>query len=274
MPLLQSIGGIFLENGSDEERAAFSNSLERFLVPDIGTNRNELSVVLLDESPHTHEVCYRYPLAGNAGRHVRDVFNEEARRMHPNELTRRVLPCGPIGRFVHDGHLGRLDDNGRRHDFLQLGIMNVSQLPFQSKAYDCVPWTVDDCRDRAGWNSYIKCMEYIKKESSVVNYQGFGSNGCLQTEINQLRDAIAEDLRGRLEALRGNRPDVLLVRCGEVAQNFYTKADVDMTPSCCLPHPTRRADRSKKRKMGWLTLNCQEERCLQKIIECIWPSPG
>ena len=57
MPLLQSIGELFSTD--------FSDSLERFHVPDSGTDRGGLRVVLLVESPNTHEVWYRYPLAGH-----------------------------------------------------------------------------------------------------------------------------------------------------------------------------------------------------------------
>ena len=109
MPLLQRVGEIFIEV---EEREAFTNSLERFHVDDIGTtDQQELSVVLLVESPHTHEVGYQYPLAGNTGRYVTGMLGNAV--------------SGPIGRFVHDGH-----------HFLRLGIMNVSRLPFQSKGVD------------------------------------------------------------------------------------------------------------------------------------------
>ena len=51
--LHQRVGRIFIET---EEREAFSNGLRRFLVPDRGTDRYELRVVLLVESPHFHEI--------------------------------------------------------------------------------------------------------------------------------------------------------------------------------------------------------------------------
>ena len=108
--LLERIGGIFGQN--------LSNQLERFLVLDSTCRQHlgESGVVLLVESPYVNEVCYRYPLAGDAGIHVRDVLGKKANRLFPNE---------PIGRSVYDGHL----------DFLRLGIMNVNQLPFEEKPY-------------------------------------------------------------------------------------------------------------------------------------------
>ena len=270
MPLNERVGRIFIEAGA---RAAFSASLARFLVEDAGifvpgTNavRNELRVVLLVESPHTHEVGYRYPLAGNTGRHVRDVLNGGENR----------LPGGPIGRFVYDGRLGGLVDNP---EFLRLCIMNVSQLPFQEIAYDCIPWGgEDDCRNSGIWRDYLKCMEHIGDTPRVENYRGFEYSdeagrrrfGRLRDEINQLQNEIVEDLRGRLGCLHGNNLDVLLVRCGGIANKFYRRAIsrepvIVMPNTCDLPHPS---------KNGWQTLNPQERQCLQNIVAHLWQQPG
>lgn len=267
MPLHQRIGWIFHADGDTYARRMFSSSLKRFLVKDVGTDRNELRVVLLVESPHTHEVGYRYPLAGETGRHVRDIINRE-------EIKRRgyrsaeVLPDGPIGRFVRDGRLGRLVHGGNHSEILRLGVMNVSRLPFQGKAYDCIPWADDDCRSYRGWNDYIKCMEHIKEYPHVKRYQGIGNPRRLQDKLNQLQGAITEDLRRRLNCLNVNNPNILLICCGPVAQAFYMKA-IDEMPvcairlsSCDLPHPARNK---------WETLDCQNE-CLRNILNCIWPS--
>ena len=248
MPLHQKVGEIFLANRSAEEREAFSNSLKRFRVKNRGINRE---VVLLDESPHTHEVGYRYPLAGNTGRHVRDVLNKEARRMRPNEPTRRILPCGPIGRFVHDGHLG-----GSNPEFHRLGIMNVSQLPFQSAAYDCIPWADGDCRGHAEWRHYTDCMKTIRGGPHVC------ADNRRDDKCGVLDRAIAEDLRVRLRRLHSGNLNVLLVCCGPVAQEFYTKAGIPMRNTCDLPHPSRQ---------GWKDLNPQQDECLREILGRIWP---
>lgn len=261
MPLHQRIGSIFHANGDTNARRDFSNSLKRFLVKDIGTNRDELRVVLLVESPHTHEIGYRYPLAGETGRHIRCIIDRLT--------TSRVLPYGPIGRLVHDGHLGgNPSRDGNHPGFLRLGIMNVSRLPFQGKAYDCVPWENGDCRGHDGWNNYIRCMEHIKRSPQVQKYKGFRDSRPLRDELNQLQDAIAEDLRSRLDCPNVNNPNVLLVCCGPVAEKFYRKA-IDETPICAinrpspcnLPHPAHQ---------GWKGLDRQNE-CLRKILDRIWP---
>ena len=262
MPLNERVGDIFVED--EGARETFSNSLKRFLVKDTGifepstdTVRNELSVVLLVESPHTHEVGYGYPLAGNTGRYVRKVLNGGENR----------LPGGPIGRFVRDGRLGGLVNNP---EFLLLGIMNVSQLPFQGVAYDCIPWGgEDDCRNSGIWKDYLKCMRNIKDKYCTENFRGFkylGQDGRqrigrLRDERNQLYAAITNDLIGRLEYLNRNNPDVRLVCCGKVAQKFYRKTDIHMPNTCNLPHPSY----SK-----WQMLNDEERQCLRNIRDLLW----
>ena len=250
MPLTQSIGGIFNTN--------LSEGLERFLVLDTGVDRGELEVVLLLESPHAREVEQaqvddRYPLAGatetSAGRHVRDKLAEWVSSLE--------LPEQPIGQLVHQ------ECNAVRH----LGIMNVSQLPFQEKAYSEQD---NGVRQNEHWSYYIKCMKHIKKKPYVRDYRGFPHNGNdahLRDEINDLQAAIIADLRARLEDLYESNPNVLLVPCGEVAAAFFLKA-----MAAYLPHPTRRSDTAIQRERGWGTLNGEEQQHKEEIVERLSPS--
>lgn len=152
MPLHQKVGEIFLED--EGERAAFSNSLRRhFLVKDAGifapgtnTVRNELRVVLLLESPHTDEVepsgiHNRHPLAGRSGKDVTKVLMEwlPGSNLQDNES---------IGNLVNREHC----------DVRWLGIMNVSQLPFQNPAYNI---NGDARQNNPPWKEYKDSMEYI-----------------------------------------------------------------------------------------------------------------
>ena len=259
MRLHERIGEIFLANETDEVQAAFSASLARFRVEDAGifapdgvTVRNELRVVLLVESPHTDEVGLsdeihnRHPLEGSAGRHVRDIL----------EQGQLDLPDEPIGRLVH-----RVDDTVRG-----LGIMNVSQLPFQETPY--IQYN-NDVRQNQCWNSYIRCMKHIKKSPGTIGYRGFNPNRCLRTEINRLQCAIVDDLRRRLRVLHGRRHNVLLARCGEVAQAFHEKTGIVMPHTCDLPHPTNHGSGGEL----WRNLNC-EDHPLQEIINRLGPNPA
>ena len=250
-------GGLRARSLRGCERAVFSDSLERFLVPDRGTDRNQLRVVLLVESPHTDEIglsCEidnRYPLAGpkriQAGRHVRDKFME----LRPELDLQPDLPEQPIGRLVHE-----------RHGTVQgLGIMNVNQLPFQVAPY--IQYN-NGVRQNRCWGDYITCMDFIRNNPDTIDYRG-PHGGHLKTEINRLQCAIVDDLKRRLRILHGRSPCVLLVRCGEVAKNFHEKTDVNMPHTRDLPHPARRE--------GWDNLtNCQGE-CLQEIFGRLWPNP-
>lgn len=238
--LHRKIGEIFLKNDA-EARTAFSNSLGRFLVPDRGTNRCGVRVVLLVESPHVEEVCPpeiydRYPLAGSAGLQVRNKLME----LEP-ELD---LPEQPIGQLVREEH----------DAVLMLGIMNVSQLPLQKKPYKKQNNGV--CQNQC-WEGYMKCMKRIRKDPYVHNYQDGNGARNLREEINQVQCAIVEDLGRRLRCLYRKNPDVCLVRCGDVALAFHTKAWEQY-----LPHPSRNR---------WRNLDCRQGKYLRNIIECIRP---
>ena len=238
MPLHERVGEIFLANEPAQARTDFSVSLARFLVPDIGTDRNGLRVVLLVESPHTHEICCGYPLAGVSGTRIRNALN----RHYTERLHRRSLPNQPIGRLVHD----------ENPNLLRLGIMNVSQLPFQGIAYrpfrnnaceyGCIPREENDCRDHPQWNNYTGHMNTIRKPAQTRR----------DPNRQTLDDAIVEDLRGRLSNLFEINPNAKLVICGEVAAAFYMKAC-----GAYLPHPSR---------SNWQTLNQRQQQCLQDIV--------
>ena len=78
--------------------------------------------VLLCESPHTDEVIHGHPLAGHSGLNVTKFLSANSSFDHA------VCPVSPIGCLVLKGRHGVLGS---------LGLMNVSQLPLQSKAYSC-----------------------------------------------------------------------------------------------------------------------------------------
>ena len=258
MSLHQRIGEIFLENGAVEDRATFAHGLEEhFLVQDGGVDRGGLAVVLLMESPHTDEisptnVVDRFPLAGHAGKHVREKLNEWMRTLD--------LPDEAIGKLVH-----RECDAVRR-----LSIMNVCRLPFQRKAYGSVPSRGRrDCRSSRAWGKFLTCMEYIKG-SPCKKYSGFRCASCsrggyLKEELRQLCAAIAEDLRGRLEHLRRENPDALMVCCGEVAQAFYEEVGIEGQETCDFPHPEYHP-KGRGRSIGW---DFAEQAAIQRLVAAL-----
>ncbi len=259
--LYQKVGEIFLENRPVAERAAFSDSLGCFHVPDVGTeDRKELRVVLLVESPHTAEVIDRYPLAGDdenqSGRIVSNKFMGWYSRLGPLDE--------PIGKLVHNR------DIGNNPSINWLGIMNVSQLPFVADretgegAYEVLEDAV--CRDDERWDDYIKCMKHIKKYPYSRNYKGVKTNGAirLECEVNRLQREIAIDLAERLRPLGEN---VRLVCCGHVAQAFFFKTTCRLESSryiLGLPHPSIN---------GWENIEPACSRRMREILACIQPPP-
>lgn len=239
MPLSEAVASIY---ANADTRETFQNSLARFRVDDVGADRRDLEVVLLVESPHTHEIGYQFPLAGDTGRRVRCVLD----KCHVERISR-----GPIGRLVHD--------QAPHPSVPRLGIMNVSQLPFESDAYDCLPWRANDCRGHDNWDDYIADMSTIK--------DGPGVRACKRKRetCQRLDRAITSDLRRRLSGLYAYKPNILLVCCGEVAQEFFKKSRCSLNWPCGnLPHPS-------PRRGGWKELSSQEGQCLRDIVNRIWP---
>ena len=241
MPLHERVGSIFLANETDEVQAAFSASLARFRVEDAGiftpngvTVRNELRVVLLVESPHTDEIRNRHPLAGRSGQDVTKVLME-------------WLP----GLILQDNQsIGDLV-NREHYDVRWLGIMNAGQLPFQSPAYN----TNGDARqNRPPWKEYKDSMNHIRKKKKRCE----DHHNPLRCKINQLYCAIIEDLRRRLEPIKSERPDVLLVCCGKVAQKLYKNTDIRLCDTYA-PHPSR------NQWIHYLTLKKLKERIIHRI---------
>ena len=260
--LYRRVGEIFLESEPARARAAFSGSLRRFLVEDRFANLNELRVVLLVESPHTYEVKLsrirnrRYPLAGPTGRYVRNKLMAWKRALN--------LPRQRIGRIVYEGNTVQ-----------QLGIMNVSQLPFQCGAYkySCIPQRNNDCRAYTDyWNDYITCMEYIRKHPGVKSYMAKGNNRTQRTQrlqrlrckIDRLEYEIIEDLAGRLASIGEN---VQVMCLGNVAQIFYLKSFYFRNTNINgrildLPHPSN---------SGWRNIDPASRQGLQGILDHIQP---
>ena len=179
---------------------------------------DDVKVILLCESPHTSEVCAGYPLAGDSGKDVTEVLS----KWMPKDYRFDTEPIHPIGKLV--------SQQGCRIPWL--GIMNVSELPFQDKAYQ----DDDACRGCAKWSSYIKSMKYLRKNPK---------ERCPQNDCRRaLNCAIVKDLKSRLRSLdcrlRARQRNILLIRCGKVAKEYYKKADVN--GSWCIydaPHPSR-----------------------------------
>ena len=208
-----------------------SKGLREFCVPDsvFPHSVGQLSVVLLLESPRIEEVSYGYPLAGYTGLYVGRFLGRRAGKLLPNE---------PVGRSVYE----------RSSYTSRLGIMNASRFPLERKAYTnflCGPELTDH------WKDYMTHMNTIKGGAHV------SPDGRRSDECKQLDHVINDDLKSRLECLKKSSPEVLIVRCGPVAQKLCDRTGSGIESTCNLPHPSRN---------GWRDLKSQEEKHFQDII--------
>ena len=245
MPLLERVGEIFA--GIGEEGTQFSNSLRRFLVYDGGMDQDS-TVVLLAESPSEKEVepdqidC-RHPLAGDSGTFI---SNKLAQWKPELDFS------APIGKLVHE----------TCEVVCRLGVMNVSQLPFERKAYarSNIASRPRDCRDHESWGDFLKCMEYIREHPVGKTYKNMEGH---RNRIDNLERAIVEDLAQRLPPIG---EDVKVMCLGERAQIFYLKSHYyRSTHSHILdfPHPSHG---------HWSRLEPQHGPRLQDVLDCLWPT--
>lgn len=164
------------------------------------------NTILLMESPHKSEVCKSYPLAGQAGAIVVGAF------------------VGTMGEILH---CEQFDDTPFKI-FRQIGVMNVSRLPLQRKAYKNVVGAL--CEKGCNLKALLCDLKKVRK-----NFES-GVQPTPRTE--NVVDAIKDDLKRRIEALRCRCPNVSYVACGRIARNFLTAACPDIQADY-VPHPSK-----------------------------------
>lgn len=247
-------------------------SLEDHLVNDLTDHlqpRN-CNTILLTESPHESEVFRRHPLAGQAGAIVAGAF------------------VGTMGEILD---CERFDDTPLKI-FRRMGVMNISRLPFQRKAYKNVVDALceTDCNlkallcnlkkikkdfERGTQPPYFHARslrvvvvervaavarrrhrrrrlrrqphrEHVPVATLVGRNRGLRhpKRRCIVVRVRprpgteHVVDAIKDDLKRRIEALRRRCPDVCYVACGSVARNFLTMTCPDIQADY-VPHPSR-----------------------------------
>ena len=141
--------------------------------------------ILLCESPHTSELIHKHPLAGNAGLKVSKKLIDDPR------VGFSTSQASPIGCLLVNSQHQVLDS---------IGLMNVSQLPLQRKAYSC-----------SLHSAYRNLFDPFSKIQNNEDER-------IRNRIGRERvwKAIGNDLCRRLE-LAG---DVVLVPCGHVARGY------------------------------------------------------
>lgn len=198
-----------------------------------------LRTVLLCESPHRAEISHRHPLAGDSGKTVTRAFARNLADFNGREE--------PIGCLLHrypqcvnaDGQPPPLVNGPVLNS---LGLMNVSRLPLDSKAY---------CLDARRQYSELLCyfeaiktkLEQRKPEPGVRFLRELDGT---HTPPSRVYATIRDDLTRRLNQLGQISQDLMVVPCGKVANAFFHWVTGDCDYQGCVttynflvPHPSR-----------------------------------
>ncbi len=224
--------------------------LKEYLVEDSLDASEALRTVLLCESPHHAEISHGHPLAGDSGEGITKAFARNLRDFNGREE--------PIGCLLHEGPQYMNADDVNCSVLNSLGLMNVSRLPLNSKAY-CLG---------ARWQ-YRELLCYFKDIKSKLETKEseygiqFLRNLDVDLASSKVYEALRDDLIERLNQLGQN---VMVVPCGKVAKAFFDWAieycsyqNYVESYDCLIPHPSRNS---------WLQeRNCDDIKNLVKIID-------
>lgn len=203
-------------------RGRSCRSLENYLVDDLTDHlqQENFNTILLTESPHKSEVCKRYPLAGDAGAIVTGAF------------------IGTMGEILY---CKRFDDTvNPLKVFRRIGIMNVSRLPLQRKAYKDVGAL---CKKDCNLKNLLGDLQKIKKRLEKGKQP--------PSETRNVICTIKDDLKRRIDRLSIRCPDACYVACGSVAKYFLKEACPNVQTDY-IPHPSKPS--------AWLGVGTQQEQ--------------
>lgn len=164
------------------------------------------SFIFILESPHVQELKHSAPVAGSSGKTMASVL-----------LDRTVDK--PLGILVKQNAEAGFPDKWLSH----IGIMNISNIPLQKKAYDVC--------DVERYEHFFHLLEKLRTTNDRAVYSS--------EELNDLQRVILERFNEQLKTLIGRK--CTLVPCGRFAQKFLrlaTAKDNDWTIIYDVPHPS------------------------------------
>lgn len=152
----------------------------------------DTSLIFILESPHIQEVAYGVPVAGPSGATMsKHLFGPTYNK--------------PLGRLLKKN----TDEDKNRPSLNTVGLMNVSGIPMQRKAYQ------DDSLVKQ-YASFFDVMEGVRKNNHKRTFR--------EDAWNVLQEMIIERFQQRLQQ-ETERP-CTLVPCGRFAQKFFRLADI------------------------------------------------
>lgn len=162
--------------------------------------------IFILESPHIQELKHSAPVAGSSGKTMASVLLDRAVEKPLGILVKENVAAGFPDKWLNP-----------------IGIVNVSNIPLQKKAYDI--------HDVERYERFFHLLEKLRTSNERIVYTS--------QEMNDLQRAILERFDEQLKRLIGRK--CTLVPCGRFAQKFLRlsgiKAD-EWTIISDVPHPS------------------------------------
>lgn len=149
------------------------------------------SFIFILESPHIQELKHSAPVSGSSGKTMASVLLDQTVEK-------------PLGILVKENAEAGFPDKKLN----QIGIMNVSNIPLQKKAYD-----IDDIKQN---EFFFDLLEKIRTTNERTVYSN--------PELNDLQSALLQKFNEHLKQICGRT--CTLVPCGRFAQKFLRMSTV------------------------------------------------
>ena len=181
-----------------------------YQVQDVLPEATEVLFIL--ESPHTQEIKYGYPVAGNSGREMTKFIYDQQK---PE----------PFGKLVANAE----EYKTTYQDLTRFGLLNVCPAPMQKQA-------LQEFELSSAEKQVIAVLEKLRVNYKAVRHQ--------KQDWNLIKELIIEDFKTRLrEALTNYSNISYLVPCGKFAANYLELIGDELTtkkPTVIteIPHPS------------------------------------
>jgi uracil DNA glycosylase superfamily protein len=161
---------------------------KKYIVKDIINKKTEIKFVFILESPHIDELKWGHPIAGRSGKSMsKFLFKSDESRA--------------LGGIIKES------------DNLNLGIMNVCQIPMQGTAYE-----EKDLKNHKETISDLEKIRNSPKKKSI------------------LHKTIVENFNQRIKKLKKKNKKVILIPCGSFANATCKELHLNFIEG--IPHPS------------------------------------
>ncbi|AGB41622.1 hypothetical protein Halha_1685 [Halobacteroides halobius DSM 5150] len=188
---------------------AVKDYFKEYTVEDIYDEETKLLFIL--ESPHTQEIKYGYPVAGNSGLEMTKFIYEPKHQK-------------PLGKLVANKEEYKANYNNLE----KFGLLNVSPAPMQEQALKKKDLT----------KSEFDVLEILEKLR--VNYKAKRHQ---KQEWNLVKEIVLNNFKQRLVTALKDHPQInYLVPCGRFATSYLDLIDDPVVDSkeviADIPHPS------------------------------------